>query len=248
MCLTHSAGFGNFWFTEPDYKEHIHFAPGSRFSYSGEGLMLLQFAVEHGNEPLGIDVGSLTDAIFAKLGMTKTSLMMRPDLFTNPDGLANGFDDKGNAHPPNRSKRVRAAGSMNTTIEDISKFAAALVTGEGLSKAAHEEMLKPQLHITTKHEFPVLQPELPASEQRKDPYMGLGVEVFAGPQGPGFVKGGHDEQTGNTMVCLERSEKCAVILSNDVRAERGFTELVTFILGDTGVPYDWEYGNYAGKS
>lgn len=50
------------------------------------------------------------------------------------------------------------------------------------------------------------------------------------------------------MVCVERSEKCAVILSNDVRAEKGFAELVKFILGDTGVPYDWEYGDYAGKS
>jgi hypothetical protein len=28
----------------------------------------------------------------------------------------------------------------------------------------------------------------------------------------------------------------------------GFAELVRFILGDTGVPYDWEYGDHAGKS
>jgi hypothetical protein len=39
-----------------------------------------------------------------------------------------------------------------------------------------------------------------------------------------------------------------VILSNDVRTEAGFNELVAFILGDTGVPYDWEYGSHAGKS
>jgi hypothetical protein len=76
----------------------------------------------------------------------------------------------------------------------------------------------------------------------------LGVIVFTGPQGPGFFKGGHDNQTGNTMVCVERSERCVVILSNDVRAEKGFAGLVKFILGDTGVPYDWEYGDQAGKS
>ncbi len=248
MCLTHSAGFGNFWFMEPDYREHIHFEPGSRFSYSGEGLDLLQFTVEHGKAPLGIDLGTLTDGVFAKLGMMKTSLVTRPDFATNADGWANGFDDKGEAHPPNNSKRVRAAGSMSTTIDDFSKFAAALVTGEGLSKNAHEEMLTPTVHITTKAQFPVLMPELPASEQRKDLYMGLGVVVFDGPQGHGFYKGGHDEQTGNTMVCVERGEKCVVILSNDVRAEKGFATLVKFILGETGVPYDWEYGDYAGKS
>ena len=45
MCLTHSTGFSNFWFIEPDQKLHIHFDPGTQFSYSGEGI-LLQFVIE----------------------------------------------------------------------------------------------------------------------------------------------------------------------------------------------------------
>lgn len=64
----------------------------------------------------------------------------------------------------------------------------------------------------------------------------------------GFYKGGHDGQTANTMICIEPSQRCVVILSNDVRSEAGFADLVKFILGDTGVPFDWEYGDYAGKS
>jgi hypothetical protein len=36
-------------------------------------------------------------------------------------------------------------------------------------------------------------------------------------------------------------------ISNDVRSEAGFPDLVRFILGDTGVPYDWEYGDHAGE-
>ena len=137
---------------------------------------------------------------------------------------------------------------MNTTISDFAKFAAALVRGDGLSPAARAEMTRPQLHITTAHQFPDFGRELPAGEQRKDLYAGLGVVAFDGPQGPGFFKGGHDGQTANTLVCLERSQRCALILSNDVRAETAFDELVRFVLGDTGVPYDWEYGDYAGKS
>jgi hypothetical protein len=78
------------------------------------------------------------------------------------------------------------------------------------------------------------------AEQRKDLYAGLGVVVFDGPQGAGFFKGGHDGQTANTMVCVKASQRCVSILSNDVRSEAGFAELVGFILGDTGVPYDWE--------
>src|SRR5580700_3558068 len=61
MCLNHSTGFNNFWFIEPDRKLHIHFEPGTRFSYSGEGFILLQFVIEHGrkSQGLGLDVGDL---------------------------------------------------------------------------------------------------------------------------------------------------------------------------------------------
>lgn len=62
------------------------------------------------------------------------------------------------------------------------------------------------------------------NERRRDLYSGLGVILFDGPQGHGFYKGGHDGQTANSMVCIED------------------------ILGDTGVPYEWEYGGHAGKS
>jgi len=247
MCLTHSTGFSNFWFLEPDQKLHIHFEPGTRFSYSGEGFILLQFVIEHGRKTqgLGLDVGDLTNANFKRLGMTRTSLVWRPDFASN---LADGWNDKGQPQEHDRRSKVRAAGSMDTTISDLPKFAAALVSGEGLSAASRAEMTKPQLHITTAHQFPLFGPDLPVTEQRKDLSAGLGVVVFDGPQGHGFFKGGHDGQTANTMVCIEKLERCIVILSNDVRAEAGFADLVSFILGDTGVPYDWEYGDFAGKS
>ena len=137
---------------------------------------------------------------------------------------------------------------MNTTISDLSKFAAALVRGDGLSAASRAEMTKPSLTFPPHINSPYSLPDLPAIEQRKDLAAGLGVVVFDGPQGHGFYKGGHDGQTANTMVCLEASQRCVVILSNDVRSEAGFADLVKFILGDTGVPYDWEYGDHAGKS
>ena len=247
MSLTHSTGFNNFWFIEPDQKLRIHFDPGTRFSYSGEGFSLLQFAIEHGKQSqgLGLDVDALTTANFNRLGMTRTRLMWRTDFASN---LADGWNDKGQPLPHDERSNVRVAGSMDTTINDLSKFVAALVRGDGLSAASRREMTKPQLKITTAHEFPPLAPEAPASEQRKDLYAGLGVIVFDGPQGHGFFKGGHNRQTANTVVCLETSQRCVVILSNDVRAEAGFADLVKFILGNTGVPFDWEYGDYAGRS
>ncbi len=248
MCLTHSTGFSNFWFIEPDQKLRIHFEPGTHFSYSGEGLILLQFVIEHGRKAqgLGLDVGDLTKANFDRLGMTRTSLVWQKD---NPEAnVADGWNDKGEPQPHEKRSKVRVSGSMNTTISDLSKFAAALVRGDGLSAASRAEMTKPSLHITTAHLFPLFQPDLPAGEQRKDLSSGLGVTVFDGPQGHGFYKGGHDGQTANTLICIERAQRCVVILSNDVRSEAGFADLVRFILGDTGVPYEWEYGDHAGKS
>lgn len=247
MCLTHSTGFHNFWFVEPDQKLRIHFDPGSHYSYSGEGIILLQFVVEHGRaaQGLGLDIGDLTKANFNRLGMTRTSLVWRNGQDPN---VADGWNDKGEPKPHDKRSKPRAAGSMNTTITDLSKFAAALVRGDGLSTASRAEMTKASLHIGTAHQFPPFLPDLPASEQRKDLAAGLGVIVFDGPQGHGFYKGGHDGQTANTLVCLEDSQRCVLILSNDVRSEAGFAALVRFILGNTGVPYDWEYGDDAGKS
>jgi CubicO group peptidase (beta-lactamase class C family) len=247
MSLTHSTGFANFWFIEPDQKLRIHFDPGTQFSYSGEGLSLLQCAIEQGkkSQGLGLDVDDLTMATFTRLGMTRTRLMWRPDFASD---LADGWNDKGEPQPHDERSKVRVAGSMDTTITDLAKFVAALVRGDGLSKASRAEMTRPQLHLTTAHQFPNFGPALPPAEQRKDLYAGLGVVVFDGPQGHGFFKGGHDGQTANTVVCVEKSQRCVLILSNDVRAEAGFAEIVRFVLGDTGVPYEWEYGDHAGKS
>jgi hypothetical protein len=67
---------------------------------------------------------------------------------------------------------------MDTTITDFAKFAAALIRGRGLSQASRAELIKPQVHITTTTMFPKLRPDLPADEQRKDLYAGLGGHRF----------------------------------------------------------------------
>jgi hypothetical protein len=132
---------------------------------------------------------------------------------------------------------------MDTTIQDIARFAAGYVRGEGLSARARSELTNAHLAIKTATQFPILeQPDAPPGAQHPGLAAGLGVVRFDGPQGLGFFKGGHNGTTGNTMVCIERGRRCVVILANDVRAEAGFPRLVRFLLGKTGIPWRWEYG------
>lgn len=234
--LTHSVGFANFAFVEPDGKLRFHFDPGARYAYSGEGMILLQFVIERG---LGLDVGvEMQRRVFDRFGMKNASMIWRPQFATN---LADGWRADGSVEPHDERSKVRAAGSMDTTIDDIAKFAAGYVRGEGIGKQARTELTRPQLPITTVSQFPSLQPELPVDQRSKDLAAGLGVIAFRGPQGTGFMKGGHNDSTGNTLVCIEHGQRCVVILANDVRAEAAFPRLVEFVLGKTGAPWRWEY-------
>jgi CubicO group peptidase (beta-lactamase class C family) len=221
---------------QPDGKLRIHFDPGSRYAYSGAGILLLQFVLERG---LGFDVGAeMNRRIFEPNKMTRTSLKWRANFRPN---LADGFKADGTIAPHDERSRARTAGSMDTTIDDIAQFAASYVRGDKLSANSRAEMVRPQLAINTLTQFHSLQ-----APQAIQPFpnlsAALGVVAFSGPQGAGFYKGGHNDSTGNTWVCVEASKRCVIILSNDVRMEPAFPQLVKSILGETGAPWKWEYG------
>lgn len=235
--LTHSTGWANFAFLEPDGRLRFHFEPGTRYAYSGEGIVLLQFVLEKG---LGLDVGAeVQRRVFDRFKMARTSLEWRADFAGN---LADGWKADGSAEPHDERSRVRASGSMDTTIADFARFAAGFMRGERLKRASRAEMLRGQLPIRTASQFPTLGPEVPPEKRWRSLAAGLGVVTFEGPQGRGFFKGGHNDSTGNIWVCLELRRRCVLLLSNDVRAEAAFPALVESILGETGLPWRWEYG------
>jgi CubicO group peptidase (beta-lactamase class C family) len=237
ILLSHRSGFANFAFLEPDGRLRFHFDPGARYAYSGEGFILLQFVLERG---LGLDLGAeMKRRVFDRLGMADTSMIWRPGFATN---LADGWAADGSTEPHDERGRVRAAGSMDTTIADFARFAAAFMRGEGLRGETRAEMLRAQQPILGASQFPTLAPE-PATQRWPGLAAGLGIVAFDGPQGPGFFKGGHNDTTANIWACLERGRRCVVLLSNDVRAEAAFPDLVESILGGTGLPWGWEYSD-----
>lgn len=233
MALSHATGFANFFWLNPDQKLTIHAAPGSRYAYSGDGLILLQFALEKG---LAIDIGEdMQRRLFDRFAMPNSSLIWRPEFARN---LANGWKGDGTIEPHDERSKVRAAGSLDTTISDMARLSAGMMA----DRATMAAMVQPMLKITTASQFPTFQPELPPSQQIPGLSAGLGLITFIGPQGLGWFKGGHNDSTANMWVCLVKTGRCAVILSNDVRAEPTFPGIVRQLLGETGLPWQWEYG------
>lgn len=236
ILLDHTPGFPNFRFLNPDGKLDFKFAPGTRYAYSGEGINLLQFVLEEG---LGLDVGKeMQRRIFDRFGMTRTGMTWRDDFAPN---VADGYDINGKREGHHGRGSVRAAGSMDTTITDFAKFLAAFMRGEGLSAAARAEMLRPQIAITSAHQFPTLEATTNPANREIGLSSGLGAVLFKSPYGAAFYKGGHDDWTDNLVVCVESKKLCMLLMSNSMRGEVIYPALVKSVLGDTGLPWSWEY-------
>ena len=237
ILLTHGSGLANFRHFEPDGRLRIHFDPGTRYAYSGEGYQILQFMLEQG---LGLRLAQTMEReVFTPLGMLDTSLVWQPRYALR---AATGYDAQGQAQPFDQRPRADAAGSMVSTIADQARFWAALVRGDGLSQWARSELVRPQRVIATPHQFPTLTDDLSAPYAAIGLAAGLGVITYQGPAGQVWFKGGHDVGTGNLAVCVEATGDCVVMMSNDVRAERIYRDITRQVLGDIGFPWRWEYG------
>ena len=116
-----------------------------------------------------------------------------------------------------------------------------IVRGEGLSAAARAEFVRPQLPIVSRHQFPTLDTTIGSMNAAVALSAGVGLVTFASTSGPAWFKGGHNDSTGNMVLCLERQQRCVVFLANDVRAERIYPALARYILGDIAMPWSWEY-------
>jgi CubicO group peptidase (beta-lactamase class C family) len=237
ILLTHTSGFANFRWLEDDGKLRFHYDPGTRYGYSGEGFYIAQLVLE---QALGLDVGQeMQRRVFDRFGMTRTSMQWRPDFRAN---LADGFRIDGTPEPHDERSSVSAAGSMDTNIDDQARLWAGIVRGHGLSRASRAEMMRPQVPISSAHQFPTLVLDTNPANSSIGLAAGLGLVTFRGARGAVWFKGGHNEWTGNMVVCIDREQRCLVLLSNDVRAERLYPDLVRAILGETDLPWSWEYG------
>ena len=214
MLLSHTGGFANWRWFEDDRKLKIHFEPGTRFAYSGEGIELLQLVVEtvtHENlEKL------VQEHAFQPFGMTRSSMIWEPGF---DDDYAISYDEYGRALGAEKRSKPDAAGSLLTTPHDFALFLQAVLPGKGLSKQMHEQMLSPQIKILSKHEFPTLRDDV--TEQNKPIRLSYGLAwgLYWTPYGEAFFKEGHDDGWRSYAVGFVKSGDGMLIMTNSGTAK-----------------------------
>jgi len=235
MLLDHTSGFPNWRRFNDDKKLHIHFEPGLRFAYSGEGIALLQLIVETVTKKPLADL--MREGVFQPLGMTRTSMVWS---WRFERDYANGYDEQENSLGPQRRLRADAAGSMLTTPADFALFMQAVLEGQGLRKETKVLMLTPQIQILSKHEFPTLSAETTDENEPVRLSYGLAWGLYWTPYGKAFFKEGHDDGWRHYTVCFDDAKIGIVIMTNSSNGEGIYKELLETLLRNTYTPIEWE--------
>lgn len=235
MLLTHTSGFPNWRRFTDDGKLSISFEPGSRFAYSGEGIVLLQLVVESITKKPLTDL--MRERVFQPLGMTRTSVVWEERFERN---YANGYDEQEHSLAAQKRTRADPAGSMQTTIADFARFIEAVMQGKGLSKETRELMLSPQIQILSKHEFPTLSAETTDENKAIRLSYGLGWGLYWTPYGKAFFKEGHLEGWRHYVVCFDKTGTGIVIMTNSSNGEGIYKELLETLLRNPYTPIEWE--------
>jgi CubicO group peptidase (beta-lactamase class C family) len=232
--LSHTTGFPNWRFIHPEKRLLFMFDPGERFSYSGEGIALLQMVVE---EVTGQGLEELArERIFRPFGMTRTSYVWQDEF---EDNHALPHDEFGRARRHKQRKEAGAAGSMVTTAADYGRFLVGMLNARGAGRNAFERMLEPQIRITSLRMFgPGAWQE---SEENKaiDLSWCLGWGRFNTPHGRAFFHTGHDFGYQNYTVTHVDAGVGVVLLSNSDNFESVAEEILAAAIGDDDTPFEW---------
>ena len=241
MCLSHTTGFPNWrWMTrENDFLEdgEIRFLidPGTRFYYSGEGIQLLQFVIEH---ITGKELEVLAqEKVFHPLSMNMTSFVWQEKFNNN---YCRGHATNGRVLTKNLVHSANAAGSIQTTIEDYSKFIGHILKLTNSKSPVTELLFESQISIHSKTQFGY---QAWVDSNENDPIAlsyGLGWGLLNSPFGKGIFKEGHDNGFQHYSIIFPEKNIGIVILSNSDNAESIFKELLEVSIGDTFTPWKWQ--------
>jgi CubicO group peptidase (beta-lactamase class C family) len=138
--LSHSSGLPN-WRGD-DLPLKTYFAPGTRFSYSGEGFLYLQKAIE---ALTGEKLHEIADRlVFKPFGMTRSSFVW--DWRFDPN-RATPHDDFGRPRVSWKPGEGNAAATLQTTVADYARFLVNVFNGSRLRPDTSNSWLRSYLEV-----------------------------------------------------------------------------------------------------
>jgi CubicO group peptidase (beta-lactamase class C family) len=237
MCLDHSTGFPNWRWYEPDQKLHVHFEPGSAYSYSGEGLCYLQFVLE---KITGKSLEQLMDEkIFNPLGMKASAYSWQARFEKN---YCYGHDTNGKVLEKDKDNAPRSASTLETTPDDLSLFLEGVLEKRILGPVSYKEMFTPQLRLRSKIQMEA-QSWLDTTNSENDKIQlsyGLGWGILQTPYGFGAFKEGHGDGFQHYFIIFPEKQMGILIMTNSDNGEGIFKELLEFAVGDKYTPWRWQ--------
>jgi D-alanyl-D-alanine-carboxypeptidase/D-alanyl-D-alanine-endopeptidase len=235
MCLDHTSGFPNWRWDEPDQKLRVKTEPGTRYGYSGEGLVYLQVVLEH---VLGKPLDSLMHQyIFTPLGMTMSSYTWQPRFEKD---YCFGHDSNGKLYEKDKDNDARAASTLETTLDDYTLFTKAVLKNTLLKPATTKQMFAPQIRLRSIQQFGPLRMRDSTFNDAINLSYGLGWVLLQSPYGIGAFKEGHGDGFQHYTIIFPEQGTGIVIMSNSDNAESIFKELLETAIADTFTPWYWE--------
>ncbi len=234
--LMHATGFPN-W-RAPGKPLRIYFAPGERFSYSGEGFVYLQKAIERlSGEPLD---EFMKRTVFEPLGMTNSSYVWQ-EKYERLKAFAH--NSAGETTGRSKPAQASAAASLHTTALDYAKFVRAILKREGLTEAIVREMLKPQIKANEKCAVCVER----ADAGRLSPSIswGLGWGLQKTASGDFFWHWGDNGNVKSYVAASDKTKTGIVLFANSANGLSIADEIARIALGVSQPSLAWlEYEPY----
>ena len=235
MCLDHTTGFPNWRWDEPDQKLRIHGKPGSKYSYSGEGLVYLQVVLEH---MLGRSLEELMqEKIFTPLDMNRSSYTWQPRFEKD---YCVGHNTTGELYEKDKDNDARSASTLETTLDDYTLFTTAVLKKSILKTSSTNEMFTAQIKLRSIQQFGPLRLRDSTGNDAIALSYGLGWVLLQSPYGTGAFKEGHGDGFQHYSIIFPKQGTGIIIMSNSDNAESIFKELLETAIGDNFTPWYWE--------
>ena len=234
--LTHTSGLPNGRTAGEPVR--IHFAPGERFSYSGEGYNYLQAALERlTGEPLDTLARRL---VFGPLEMTSSSFVWQ-DRFDTLKAYAHS--EAGAVSGRRMMTTANGAFSLETTAGDYGRFLAAVLDGTGLRAETHREMLRAQVRADASC---VVCAGQPRGTPSADVEWGLGWGISPAPGGDTLLwHWGDNGDMKAYTAALRGARRGVVIFANSANGLAIAPEIAALALGTEAPGFAWlSYDRY----